>query len=63
MLDVRVATAAVRRPRRGAAVRTHAFGGDCVCFHTDNFSFLNFNHAADRSRATSRLSHLGVGLL
>jgi hypothetical protein len=39
-----------------AAVGAHAFGGDCVCFHTDSLSFLNFNYAAIGSRAASRLN-------
>ena len=56
MLDVRVPAAVVRRPRPRAAVSAHTSGGDCVRFHPDSFSFLNFNHAAIGSRAASRLS-------
>src|ERR1700730_13517937 len=56
MLDVPVPAAAVRRPRSRTAVRAHAFGRDCVCFHPDSFLSLNFNHAALESRATSRLN-------
>ena len=63
MPDVPVPAAAVRWPHSSAAVLAHAFPGACVCFHTDHFSFLNFNPTAIGSRAAARLSHLGVGLI
>ena len=56
MLDVPVPAATFQWPCPCAAVRAHAFDADCVCFHPDSFSSLNFNQAAIGSRAASRLS-------